>query len=95
MFFYINYSSANFCFLSAIRPTYRIRKIALSSREQSRNSESWHKRLLSWRKRARERAPTLLNIAQIWLRLADEREAALRATSAPETSKLKKVSSVC
>ena len=38
--------------------------------------------------RASER-PTLLNIAQIWLRLADQREAELRAASAP---KLKKVS---
>ena len=35
---------------------------------------------LAQRARASER-PTLLNIAQIWLRLADEREAALRAAS--------------
>jgi len=53
-----------------------------------------------YRKRAREALelaqmvresdrPTLLNIAQIWLRLADQREAELRAASAP---KLKKVS---
>ena len=32
----------------------------------------------------------MLNIAQVWLRLADEREALLRAT--PETPKLKTAS---
>jgi hypothetical protein len=46
---------------------------------------------LAQKARASERA-ALLNIAQVWLKLADEREAALRATSASETPKLKKVS---
>jgi len=42
---------------------------------------------LAQKARTSERA-ALLDVAKVWLRLADEREAALRATS-PETSKLK------
>jgi hypothetical protein len=47
---------------------------------------------LAHRARESER-PTLLDVAKIWLRLADEREAALRAES-PEKPKLKTASRV-
>jgi len=51
--------------------------------------QAQHALELAQKARASER-PTLLNIAHIWLRLADERAATLRATN-PETPKLKAV----
>jgi hypothetical protein len=63
-----------------------------------RTAEDYRKQAqeaLELAQRAREsERPTLMQIAEIWIKLADQREAELRAVRPPETPKLKEASSV-
>jgi hypothetical protein len=81
--------SAHLAFSVRCRTDNSRQKSKLSS---MRTVEEYRKRAqeaveLAQKSRANDRA-TLLNIAQVWLNLADEREAVLRAAG-PETPKLK------